>query len=190
MEKRLYRNETDKMLAGVASGLAEYFEMDVTWVRIIFVFAAIFGFSGVIIYIILWIVIPPKSFNPAGFSPAADYRVYEDKTHTSPPAGFNQPATPQPPYMKKKSGKGNGRLIGGLLLVVLGIYFLLDEFNFFPAWFELYRMWPVLFIILGVHIITKPGKKTAHTFPQETSEDQDKAEEEPAAGTGSDQPLR
>ena len=81
MEKRLYRDETNKILAGVSSGLAEYFEMDVTWVRIIFVFAAVFGFSGVIIYIILWIVIPPKPFNPTGFSSySTDYKVYEDKT--------------------------------------------------------------------------------------------------------------
>ena len=46
MEKKLKRDGKDKMIAGVASGLANYFELDVTWVRIAFGIAAFFGGSG------------------------------------------------------------------------------------------------------------------------------------------------
>jgi phage shock protein C len=159
MEKTLYRNEMNKVLAGVASGLAEYFEMDVTWVRIIFVFAAVFGFSGVFIYLILWIVIPNRPFNPAGFPPYnTDYRVYEDQPFTSYTAGSPQSETPVPPYLKNKQSNGNTRLIGGLILVFLGSYFLLDEFNFFPNWFDFHKMWPIIFIIPGILLILKAGK--------------------------------
>lgn len=57
-QKRLTLSQTDKKLAGVCGGLAEYFEMDSTMVRIIFVVAVLgFGF-GVLPYIILWLVLP------------------------------------------------------------------------------------------------------------------------------------
>lgn len=60
-KKRLYRDEEDKILAGVASGLANYLKLDPAVVRIIFALLAIFGGSGFLIYIILWIVLPSRS---------------------------------------------------------------------------------------------------------------------------------
>ena len=194
MEKRLYRNEMNKILAGVSSGLAEYFDMDVTWVRIIFVFAAVFGFSGVIIYIILWIVIPPKPFNGSGSSSYnTDYRVYEDKSSTYTASG-NQDATPQPPYMGKKQNSSNTRVIGGLILVFFGAYFLLEEFDVFPYWFNLHKMWPVIFIVLGILIISKTEKKPSYPLPEEDVTKEKPSEEPPSANTdqsplGSDKPL-
>ncbi|HEY1024808.1 MAG TPA: PspC domain-containing protein [Sphingobacteriaceae bacterium] len=162
MEKRLYRNENDKMLAGVCSGLADYFEMDVTWMRIIFVFAAIFGFSGVLIYLILWIVVPPKPFRPNFSSYNTDYRVYEDRGFGSASGPAAGQSVPPPPYMTKESprGNGNGRLIAGLILLALGGYFLLEEFDIVPEWFDLGRLWPIAIIALGVLLISKAGKKT------------------------------
>jgi phage shock protein PspC (stress-responsive transcriptional regulator) len=60
-KKRLYRDEEDKILAGVASGIAHYLKVDPAVVRIIFALLAIFGGSGFLIYIILWIVLPSRS---------------------------------------------------------------------------------------------------------------------------------
>ncbi len=60
-KKRLYRDEEDKILGGVASGLANYMNVDPAVVRIIFALLAIFGGSGFLIYIILWIVLPSRS---------------------------------------------------------------------------------------------------------------------------------
>ncbi len=57
-EKRLYRQPKDKMIAGVCTGLGEYFEVDPVIVRILFVFAFFMGFIGFCLYIILWIIIP------------------------------------------------------------------------------------------------------------------------------------
>ena len=58
--KRLYVSETDKKLAGVCGGIAEYFEIDPTLVRLIWVVFTIFsiGFGGVIVYIIAMAVMP------------------------------------------------------------------------------------------------------------------------------------
>jgi len=57
-QKRLTLSQTDKKLAGVCGGLAEYFDVDSTMVRIIFVVAVLgFGF-GILPYVILWLVLP------------------------------------------------------------------------------------------------------------------------------------
>jgi phage shock protein C len=58
--KRLYRSQTDKILGGVCAGLGKYFGMDPTVVRLIFVVLTLFGASGVLLYLILWVVIPPE----------------------------------------------------------------------------------------------------------------------------------
>jgi phage shock protein PspC (stress-responsive transcriptional regulator) len=60
--RRLYRSENDKILGGVCSGLANYLRLDPAIVRIIFAVITLGGFGlGFILYIILWVVLPPKS---------------------------------------------------------------------------------------------------------------------------------
>lgn len=63
--KRLYRSKRDVMLGGVAAGLAEYFNLDPTIVRLLFVLLAFMtaGIPMIPIYVILWIVVPQ---NPEG----------------------------------------------------------------------------------------------------------------------------
>lgn len=56
--KRLYRSSTDKKLAGVCGGLAEYFNVDPTLVRVLFVIFSLAGGPGVMLYIVLWLVMP------------------------------------------------------------------------------------------------------------------------------------
>ena len=61
MEKKLYRSTTDKKLAGVCGGLAEYFGIDSTIVRLILVLAVLFAGVGVLAYIIAALVMPTKA---------------------------------------------------------------------------------------------------------------------------------
>lgn len=56
--RKLYRNPDDKKIAGVCSGLAIYFGIDVTVIRIVFFAAMIFGFTGFWLYLIIWIIAP------------------------------------------------------------------------------------------------------------------------------------
>ena len=58
-DKQLMRSQ-DRMVAGVAAGLAEYFNIDPTLVRILFILLTIFGggFLGVLTYVVLWIIMP------------------------------------------------------------------------------------------------------------------------------------
>jgi phage shock protein PspC (stress-responsive transcriptional regulator) len=65
--KRLMRSSTDKKIAGVCGGLAEYFDLDSTIIRLIWVLAFFFAGAGGLVYLILWIVLPvaPARMNAA-----------------------------------------------------------------------------------------------------------------------------
>lgn len=56
--ERLYRSRTDKKIAGVCGGLAKYFDIDPVIVRLLWLFFVLLGGSGIILYIIAWIIIP------------------------------------------------------------------------------------------------------------------------------------
>lgn len=61
--KRLYRSRFDRMIGGVCGGLANYFDIDPTLVRLAFVALLIFGVgSPGLVYLILWIVMPEEPF--------------------------------------------------------------------------------------------------------------------------------
>ena len=59
--KRLYRSRTDVMIGGVCSGIAKYFEVDPTAVRLAFVLLLFAGGGGLWIYLVLWIIMPLES---------------------------------------------------------------------------------------------------------------------------------
>lgn len=61
-KKRLYRSANDKMIAGVCGGMAEYFEIDPTLIRLGMAFAIILGGAGLWIYIVAAIVIPVEPY--------------------------------------------------------------------------------------------------------------------------------
>ena len=58
MKKKLYRSKKDKMIAGVCGGIADYFDVDPTLIRLLTVLFVILGGAGVVAYIIAWIIIP------------------------------------------------------------------------------------------------------------------------------------
>ncbi|WP_094546553.1 PspC domain-containing protein [Petroclostridium xylanilyticum] len=62
MEKKLYLSNTDKKWAGVCGGIGEYFGVDSTLIRLLWVVATIFsvGLGGLIAYLVAWAIIPPK----------------------------------------------------------------------------------------------------------------------------------
>ncbi|MCW8807997.1 MAG: PspC domain-containing protein [Rhodanobacter sp.] len=58
MEKRLYRSRTNRSLAGVCGGIAEYFDWDPTLVRVAWIMLTLLGGSGILLYLIFWLVMP------------------------------------------------------------------------------------------------------------------------------------
>lgn len=64
-KRTLYRDTDNRMLGGVASGLAEYMNWDVTLVRLVFVFCLFAVQGSVLAYLLAWIIVPSK-YNPSG----------------------------------------------------------------------------------------------------------------------------
>ncbi len=62
MTKRLYRSKSESMIAGVCGGMAEYFDLDPTLVRIGFITLSVLSaaFPGILVYLILWAVVPDQ----------------------------------------------------------------------------------------------------------------------------------
>ena len=60
MQKKLYKSNTDKKLDGVCAGIGEYFDVDPTVIRLLWVLAVLFAGVGILAYIIAAIIIPRK----------------------------------------------------------------------------------------------------------------------------------
>ena len=56
--RKLYRSRSNRQLAGVCGGLAQYFNLDATLIRVLFVVLAVLGGSGLVLYLALWIIVP------------------------------------------------------------------------------------------------------------------------------------
>ena len=76
--RKLYRNENDKVLGGVCSGLANYFNIDVVVVRIIFVLL-LFAGVGFLTYIIMWIAVPSSATEQIGGARRKLFRDTDEK---------------------------------------------------------------------------------------------------------------
>lgn len=64
MQKKLYRNSENSVLGGVAAGLAEYFNVDVTLVRLLFLVLGLTADGAfVFLYLAMWLILPEKSAN-------------------------------------------------------------------------------------------------------------------------------
>ena len=131
------------MIGGVAGGLAEYFEIDSTLVRIIFVVSLFVGGSGVLAYIILWIVIPeePWVFN---MGPGD-----EKKEETINPNSAKSP--PNSDYLRALDERRQKRsTIAGVILIVLGVIFLAD--NFVPR-IHFSDYFPLILVAIGIGLL-------------------------------------
>lgn len=142
--RRLTRSVTDKVLAGVAGGLAQYLELDATLIRVIFILMAVFGGSGVLIYLILWIVMPSEQ----SAAQSSEDHVRENV------AELRERARSIGQELRQNSSDNSGRGLWGILLLIFGIIFLAQNFGFLHN-FDIGRLWPVFLIGLGLMILLR-----------------------------------
>ncbi len=142
MRDRLYRSRKTRVLGGVCGGFAEYFNLDPVLVRIIFVIISLINGLGILLYIILWIVLPEESFEHAyGIKPETpppeSTQTSSDSGQASPPFEFPQQRT-------------NGKVIFGIILIVVGLLFFAGKV--FP-FFDFEDVFPLILIIIGAVLI-------------------------------------
>jgi phage shock protein C len=97
--RRLERDPNNKMIAGVASGVAEYFGIDPTIVRVLWAITVLFGGLGVVVYIVMWIVVPEADPTPAALDEEAETPEPSTADDVAEPPTTSQPDPPatEPP---------------------------------------------------------------------------------------------
>ncbi|MCK9212313.1 MAG: PspC domain-containing protein [Ignavibacteriaceae bacterium] len=138
MTKRLYRSRTEKMIAGVAGGIAQYLDIDPVFVRIAFVCLVFFSGAGLIIYFVSAIIIPK-----------------EELVGTTQPAEEPEEKVKERSVEKAKRKAKREKIFGGIL-IVLGVIFLADNL-FMNISFE--NIFPIVLIGVGFWMIFNTFKK-------------------------------
>ena len=137
MEKQLYRSTNNKVISGVCGGIAEYFEIDPTIVRLLWALITITGGIGIIAYIVCIIIIPENTFSYR----ANDFEKTENNaTYSSYTDNESSPSD------------NNSKLLFGVILVILGIVLVAKKF---VHWIDFGSVWPVLLVVAGIHLIVK-----------------------------------
>jgi phage shock protein C len=159
MDKKLHRSQNDKIIAGIAGGIGEYFEVDPTIVRLIFVLITVLGGSGVLLYLILWVLIPK---NLEGKMVIDKDRVKEVAGEIKDKAeafgkGIKEEFGKEAPTVKERSKKSGG--LFGWILVIAGILFLINVFYPISFRYFAFRFWPVGLVLLGFILIFRSGRK-------------------------------
>jgi phage shock protein C len=148
LKNRVYRSRKYRVIAGVAGGLAEYFNVDVVLVRLLWVISIFAGGGGVLAYIIAWIVIPEENRENERFMDTGE--GYETTSGSWEDAPEDTPKDENVYREKQEAGLRRQRNFG-LLLIGLGILFLIRQFfGFFFHYF-----WPLLLVALGMFLLLR-----------------------------------
>jgi phage shock protein PspC (stress-responsive transcriptional regulator) len=151
VNRRLYRCRHDQRIAGVASGIAEYFDADPTVVRILWVLSIFLGGFGLLLYIALAIIVPLEPEQGfLGVGSQADAPTGEPAADGGIPTSTGWQAAPSGHRHASHRGEGRATLFVGMAFVLFGALALVDAY--LPAWADHGRfLWPAF--ILGVGAI-------------------------------------
>ena len=155
MQTRLERSITNKVVAGVCGGIADYLQVDATLVRVFFVVGTILtGGLGLLGYIVL-VVLVPLPGQPAPFVKSdVTTSTVEGAQGTDPAATTPILATPAVARPADPEAAERNRAAFGVVLVALGAIFLLSN----AGLFRLVRWdlaWPLVFIAIGVLLLAQ-----------------------------------
>jgi phage shock protein PspC (stress-responsive transcriptional regulator) len=158
MDDRLYRSRTDRILTGVAGGLAERMNVDPSLVRVVWVLLAIFsGGIFALIYLVMAVVVPER---PAGATswPATGAPGAGQPSEPPPPGSWIGPdgqPVPQAPATGPAADTGQrrpgtGAIVVGGVLIVVGTWAFLTRLV--PG-LDSATTWPILVVLLGIALV-------------------------------------
>ncbi|MDD4106855.1 MAG: PspC domain-containing protein [Candidatus Shapirobacteria bacterium] len=149
--KKIYRKTEDCVVAGVCSGLADYFEIDETLVRVIFVLLAIGGGSGILIYFVLWLVIPKKGEENKKVDWQENVKEFTEDVGKKAKTVAKE-IKKEIKVEKVNPEKNRGNFLG-LILLLWGGILLVDKLV--PALIEWDYVWPGMLIVLGGYLLLR-----------------------------------
>jgi phage shock protein C len=135
------------MLGGVCAGLGKYFRIDTTIIRIFFVIFTLAGGIGPLVYLILWIVVPPEGhMTELGQGDQFNKEEFKDRAGMMRDDLVGAVSTPNPNVIR----------FLGIGLVLAGIILVLKQFNFaWLNWLNNGVLWAVLIVIAGVALLVR-----------------------------------
>lgn len=147
--KKLYRSQKDKILFGVCGGLGDYFEIDSTIVRIVFILLTLMSGVGIIAYIIFLLVVSKE--------------ISEETTRRS--ENLKEFAKETGDHAKRIAAEvkeiqwENRRKVFGGILVLLGFILIVEQlFHVFDVWWVGKALWPLVLVLIGLFFLMR-GKK-------------------------------
>lgn len=151
MQAKLYRSRTDAMIGGVCGGLANYLGIDSTLVRLFFILLALGTGFGVLIYFILWIVIPREG--QGAMTTTETIRAGADEI-------ANRASTLGQDLGGALSGPNpKAGVVVGVALVVVGVLFLIQNMDLpWLRWLNFNTLWPLLLILAGAALLVRRAR--------------------------------
>lgn len=141
----LHRSNINRVIAGVCGGIGEYFNIDPTIIRIFFILITVFGGSGILIYLILWLVMPSSESSEIS-EKNIKQNAYEIRDHAQKVAHSIRSS------VKSNSQKNNKWW--AIFLSLFGVILLLNNFGFYD-YFEIRKLWPIILVIVGLFILLR-----------------------------------
>jgi len=147
--KKLYRSCEERILGGVAGGLAEYFELDVTLIRLVIALAFLSGF-GFVAYILAWIIIPENPSCKSSKTGADEIKEHAERVANDirNAAGSTKSTA--------KSSKDDVRFWLGLVVLFFAVSLLFQNIFGFNLW---HNFWPLLLVAAGFVLIASSMEK-------------------------------
>jgi|SRR6056297_854463 len=143
--KKLYRSNKDKIIAGVCGGLGEYFDVDSLLIRLIFILSALFGGSGILVYLLLWLFIPK--------SPKEEAVLDKDKLEGVKDS-LKEGAENLKKGLRQKEKMKKRRTFFAWFLIVLGVVFVVNRLAI-PGVVKAIISWPIILIFIGVFLLVR-----------------------------------
>lgn len=136
--RRLFRSADNKVIAGVCGGLGEYLGLDPVVVRLVFVLLLVFGGSGLLLYLVFWLVIPS-----------------ENSLRKNPDSAIRENAREIDEKARKifPNALLSGRAIFGIALVVIGALYFVEKSGCCSFIFRWELVFPALLILLGLALV-------------------------------------
>ncbi len=149
------------MGGGVAAGVADDFNVDPVILRLGFVLLAFANVIGLLFNIICWVIMPtneedvPEQTSP-GEKVAAEVRAAGEQVRAAGEKVVNE--------VREARESGRGHMLGGVVLIVLGLMFLLDRFSwafYWPQWLRFGNLWPLILVDIGVGLLMRSREERA-----------------------------
>lgn len=150
MQNHLYRSTADKMLGGVCAGLGKYLRVDVTIVRLFFVVLTMVGGFGPVLYLILWIVVPPEGHvDTTGQPDHLDGEELKERAGMVRDDFVRAVSSPN---------QNTARFIG-IALVLMGGFLVLKQLNVpWLSWLNSGVIWAALILLAGVALLVRGSR--------------------------------